>query len=496
MFQKTREEAIARRQQESLELSTPVVGLWDNSLALPLIGTLDSRRTQAVMRDLLHALVATRSDIAIIEFRGGLRRTSSGKCFASHPESNAVTCGVSSLDRSRLDQALLDKAWAGACESLLACCSEYGLKASGAPAGHHQIWARDSMIALLGARMAQDEEIQQALRNSIRLLKEHRTRRGLIPNNVDAATLRPNFRAYADGGLWWVIGSSLLEPDAEGVWQVLSWYEDQDVDHSGLLSMQESSDWQDLFCTRGKGLYLNCLYILALRRASRLFEPAEAETLLQKAELVAERVNSYFWYQGDGNMFHHSMHTFSTEGQTLFDSLGRRREIPAKKYLIQEQYYLPYLGFRACGEWFDSFGNLLAIIAGVADELRTATILDFMTRNSMDRRPVASLTPAVRPGDPDWRDYYGSLNAPHHYHNGGVWPFLGGFYVAALVKAGRRDAAEVALENLARLNLDGHFNEWHHGESGKPMGAQDQAWSAGMYLFAAECVRRGQVDLV
>lgn len=85
MFQKTREEAIARRQQESLELSTPVVGLWDNSLALPLIGTPDSRRTQAVMRDLPHAIVATRSDIAIIEFRGRVEADVVRKLFRVSP---------------------------------------------------------------------------------------------------------------------------------------------------------------------------------------------------------------------------------------------------------------------------------------------------------------------------------------------------------------------------------------------------------------------------
>ncbi len=68
--QKTREEVIARQQQELLELSTPVVRLWDNILALPLIGTLDSSRTQVVMQNLLEAIVATRSDIAIIDITG------------------------------------------------------------------------------------------------------------------------------------------------------------------------------------------------------------------------------------------------------------------------------------------------------------------------------------------------------------------------------------------------------------------------------------------
>ncbi len=68
--QKSREDMISRQQQELLELSTPVVQLWDGVLALPLIGTLDSSRTQVVMQNLLDAIVKTRSDFAIIDITG------------------------------------------------------------------------------------------------------------------------------------------------------------------------------------------------------------------------------------------------------------------------------------------------------------------------------------------------------------------------------------------------------------------------------------------
>jgi rsbT co-antagonist protein RsbR len=69
-YQKTREDIISRQQQELLELSTPVVRLWENIVALPLIGTLDSSRTQVVMQNLLDAIVETRSDFAIIDITG------------------------------------------------------------------------------------------------------------------------------------------------------------------------------------------------------------------------------------------------------------------------------------------------------------------------------------------------------------------------------------------------------------------------------------------
>ncbi len=70
MFQKGREEVILRQQQELLELSTPVVNLWNGVLALPLIGTLDSARTQVVMESLLERIVETGAQIAIIDITG------------------------------------------------------------------------------------------------------------------------------------------------------------------------------------------------------------------------------------------------------------------------------------------------------------------------------------------------------------------------------------------------------------------------------------------
>ena len=69
-YQKSRDEVIIRQQQEMLELSTPVIKLWDGILALPMIGTLDSSRTQVVMETLLQKIMETGSEIAIIDITG------------------------------------------------------------------------------------------------------------------------------------------------------------------------------------------------------------------------------------------------------------------------------------------------------------------------------------------------------------------------------------------------------------------------------------------
>jgi rsbT co-antagonist protein RsbR len=70
LWLQTREDVIRRQQEDMLELSTPVVKLWNHIVALPLVGTLDSARTQVVMETLLEAIVETNSKIAIIDITG------------------------------------------------------------------------------------------------------------------------------------------------------------------------------------------------------------------------------------------------------------------------------------------------------------------------------------------------------------------------------------------------------------------------------------------
>ena len=105
--------------------------------------------------------------------------------------------------------------------------------------------------------------------------------------------------------------------------------------------------------------------------------------------------------------------------------------------------------------------------------------------------PVKCLYPAVFSGASDWKDYFVTnfLNLPDHYHNGGIWPFIGGLWVRFLIKIGRTELAHQELNALAeacRVGLYGEweFNEWLHGQTGRPMGKAHQAWSSASYISA------------
>jgi glycogen debranching enzyme len=105
--------------------------------------------------------------------------------------------------------------------------------------------------------------------------------------------------------------------------------------------------------------------------------------------------------------------------------------------------------------------------------------------------------PYIHPGEDDWMSRYEQFNQPGEYHNGGIWPFIAGFYIAALAAAGEHGLAKVKFEALTELvmkarskNLSFGFNEWFRAQDGEPRGQDWQTWSAAMYLYAAACTEK------
>jgi GH15 family glucan-1,4-alpha-glucosidase len=152
---------------------------------------------------------------------------------------------------------------------------------------------------------------------------------------------------------------------------------------------------------------------------------------------------------------------------------------------------------------FDLLGNSLALLSGLASPSRSAQIVTWVEAQCDELRHTGDLVgelppnffPYIRPGEPDWLPRYQRFNKPGEYHNGGIWPFVGGFYVAALVAAGKMPLARkklLALAGAARLTRVATagfgFNEWIKAQTGEPLGQDWQSWSAASFLYASACV--------
>jgi len=373
--------------------------------------------------------------------------------------------------------------------------SEKGIAAS---IEHYpQVWARDSVITLFGATIDKNPRFLEAFRFSLETLGAYQDRFGHIPNYVRLDNNKVDYQS-CDSTIWFVIGcctyaersgdSEWLKQRAPAIRKALDWCEMRDFFKNGLICSQEADDWADLMSNHGHVLFTNALTVWAAQLANsslRDIYPEDAGHWAARAELATNGIRNMFWPLPPGSFV----------DQTHFQIKAR-----ISQTLRSVPFFVPWVSVFEFGKRFDTIGNLMAILTGVASPAQASSILNFIRDEGLDSPfPVRVLHPVVRPGDSDWRDFYmvWGHGLPYHYQNGGIWPWVGAFYIAALVKAGESARAKnqlVALANALKQGKDGEWecSEWLHGQTGKAMGAKYQAWSAGMFLYAAHCVKTGK----
>jgi glycogen debranching enzyme len=380
----------------------------------------------------------------------------------------------------------IDLAYQRAVEALDACAKKTGFFASGLSGGYEATWARDSMITSLGASLV-GNRFKLPFAKSLNLLKKWQTPKGQIPNCVGSYNLdRRSDKTYntIDSTLWYIIGHyayakaydnpGLIREHKQSIARALIWLKYQDPNEDSLLTQLPTMDWQDAFPHKyGHVINTQALYFAVLK------------------------------LMGDDKL-----------ARRLRDNLNGKTWDYLTMYSAKLGYYLPWNwknhdGDREQEEWFDSLGNVLAILSGLASKAIAERILAHIEKEKINEPwPLKAIWPPIKKGDKEWHSYFSKCDArtPLEYLNGGIWPFIGGFYVAALVKMNRQKDAETELEKLARANLmainpakmrhprpvEGEFgfNEWHHGKTGKPLGEPLQSWTAGMYVYAFECVKQ------
>ncbi len=343
--------------------------------------------------------------------------------------------------------------------------------------GYPEPYTRDLMISSLGVLVSGNRKLIKALRRVLETLAQNQSRLGHIPSLVHdpedrgASDCTPLF-LMAAGIFRRVTGESdFIEP---AINKAMTWMQYQSPSDRVLVAQLPTSDWRDEQWVLGYGLYVNTVVYAYLR----LFEQHERASFLRE-------MMGHFAITGERQ--HHHVH----EGLVL--------------------KYKPYFGMWSykvySSERFDLLGNSLAILSGIATRTRAKELVSWIEAECRALRKNEDLAvelppnffPYIRPDDPDWRPRYKRYNQPGEYHNGGVWPFICGFYIAALVAAGRYRLAEkklVALTHLVRkarvAEVEFGFNEWYRAQDGTPQGEDWQTWSASMYLYAAACVEHGK----
>jgi hypothetical protein len=342
--------------------------------------------------------------------------------------------------------------------------------------GYPEPYTRDLMFSILGIAVADNPALLKSIKRVLETLAGNQTEHGHIPSlvhdpdDVGASDTTPLF-LLALGIFRQLSGDAdFLEESAQ---KALTWMAYQSPVDRYLVAQQPTSDWRDEQWVMGYGLYVNTLSYSYLR-------------LFGHHKQAGHLLDAMKHFTITGDVIHRHVH----EG-----------------LIVQDKPYYALWSYKLySSERFDLLGNSLAILSGIASQSRAEAMVDWIEAEclNMKQKGLVELDlppnffPYVQPGDPDWYPRYEKFNQPGDYHNGGIWPFIAGFYVAALVAAGRYQLAEeklLALTEVVRASntslnpdLEYGFNEWLKAQDGQPMGQNWQTWSAALYLYAAKCV--------
>lgn len=404
--------------------------------------------------------------------------------------------------------ALTDEAYSIALEKLKNNLTNDGLLAAapfsfeGEQKAYTALYSRDIGISALGILASGDEPLIAGLKQSLTSLAKAQSKLGQIPFYVKPEENTTQWRTPGsiDGTLWWCIATlkyvsatddhAFYAAHREHLEHAFIWLQYQDTNHDSLLEQGEAADWADEMPRQGMVLYSNALWYWLVKLRIEIEERADLQTLAQR---IHEGVNTVFWIhkQKDRNISYIPDNHYT---QTNVFAKGLIEYINTQ--VVYLPYYLSYVGHKTYELRCDTLGNILACLVGLADDKQCSQVIQHIIHSGSNRPfPLVALYPPIFPGEPDWRPYMakGRQNFPHQYHNGGIWPFIGGFWVQLLQKS-QPHLAAAELEQLARANQvgDWEFNEYLHGEHGTPMGVPLQSWSMAMYLAAYRTVFDGR----
>ncbi|MFW5330502.1 amylo-alpha-1,6-glucosidase [Hydrogenophaga sp. ZJX-1] len=340
-----------------------------------------------------------------------------------------------------------------------------------------RIFGRDAAICVMAMCGSGVDALEEGAVASLDALVAQQAPNGQIPKYVDPQGQDADFwyLGCIDATLWWLIAvdhvrrAGQVSPDRwqAGVDRAITWLLAQEHQRFRLLQQNEASDWADIMPRSGYVLYTNALWYDVKRRYG-----------LADAEASHHHFNHLFDpFQRDLPEYHRA--------RLLRHYARRGRRDPG--------LYLSFVNLAVSGHEGDVFGNLMAVLNGLADTAKCHRIVQTIASAHADEPyPVRVVLHPLSRQHELWRPYMArhQQNSVHQYHNGGIWPFVGGYWVMALARLGLREQARSALTRLAQANeLDAwRFTEWFHGRTLKPMGMAGQSWNAATFLLARRAV--------
>ncbi len=347
------------------------------------------------------------------------------------------------------DQGLLQLGYQRALEALrknitpkgFSACSLNDNRVYGTDSNYRSVWARDGALTTIWSLDLEDDDFRECQVQTLRTILDHQAPAGQLPANVSIDTDEPDYGGVGgitsiDSALWTIIAIwdfcqrredwSLVDEYADHLQHAMDWLGALDSNNCGMLEIPEAGDWTDLFARSYHVLYDEVLWHRTLNCYSKILLHLglneRAEDYEKWSQHVRQVILRSFWP--------------STEQDP---DTPRRMFSDAQFDLGDSRYLVAQLSPFSYSWRCDVYGNLLAFLTNLIDKERAHMTFRFLWGVGVNEPgPVKNVYPPVFAGDPEWRNYFtvNLLNLPNHYHNGGIWPFIGGLWVRYIHKLG------------------------------------------------------------
>ncbi len=364
---------------------------------------------------------------------------------------------------------------------------------------YHRIFARDGVIATIAALLTEDKKLIKTGKQTLLTLAKYQDETGRIVSNVSPDGKRVSFGIQVgriDASAWFIIGvgqyvkrtkdiafAKKMHPYIKKTIQYLSAIE---MNGRGFLYIPFGGDWADEYLNHGYVLFDQLLYLQAQR------DFVYINKILKYKYKDIERKSKFLEKQIIVN--------FIPKLTDVDDPAFYQRSEAFEKLHqgFKKPYALAYFVQGDMGEYFDVFANSLLLILTKLPDTFKKEFLKY-SLNLLNKQKI-SLIPAFSPvikknheknQHHRWKmlkfSYvFRQKNKPYHYHNGGLWPLVQGFFIAALYCEGKNKEAKKITEDFADILAKNKYKfvEYYDGKNGKPNGTEFLGFSASAYIFA------------
>lgn len=371
---------------------------------------------------------------------------------------------------------------------------KYGFYASCIKKSNYKrIWSRDGVIQGLAGIMSGDKEIIENLKSNLRTLKKYQDETGRIASNIDVEREDVSYGRLVgkvDASMWYIIGvgqyykcskdKRFLEEFFDSVKKAINYLKCVELNGKGFLYIPNGGDWADEYITHGYVLFDQLLYYKALKEYSDILKKMKVSSSKtdKKIKNLKEMIEvNYFPSKNKKNKK-------SVYNKGLYEKILKG---------FDEEFALIYFSSDGFAPYLDSFANSLILLTDIPLKKDIKKIKETLNKrlNSQKIKILPAFWPPITSFHHFWRDLkMNSLfkfeNKPYHYHNGGLWPLIQGFFIAGLMKQGKEKLAKKYLKEFAKaMSEDNYeFHEYFDGKRYNPEGIKNSGFSAAGYIIA------------